>query len=254
LIYKALNNFNFQYKSFLIGALSGTFLSGGAAIFYIVNTSEKAQKTKIISFAKKDNSTVSNKLEPLEKTKQKANKNNLSETKASENNENQKDENTAVNDTTIENIVYDTLLSTESISIKAETIKNDFDEIIVKKDELIYSLLIDLQSVDTIQSKKINSIDSLLTKNADIKETDKKPRYTIEYWLSPINYSGYKMANNKLVLFGFREFDTSPELFSVDQKLYFKHFDNFYRVENTLEFKPIRKINDEELIARLQKL
>jgi hypothetical protein len=73
----------------------------------------------------------------------------------------------------------------------------------------------------------------------------------VEFWMSPLNFSGYKLSHSKLILYGFEQ----PEAFSLhsDGNTYFvKYFDNFYPVSHTLEFKPLVPLSDANLLEEFQ--
>ena len=73
----------------------------------------------------------------------------------------------------------------------------------------------------------------------------------VEFWMSPLNFRGYKLSHSKFIVYGFEQ----PEAFSLhsDGNTYFvKYFDNFYPVSHTLEFKPLVPLSDASLLEEFQ--
>ncbi len=89
-------------------------------------------------------------------------------------------------------------------------------------------------------SKKEIEIDSLLmNKNTN----DKFIPFTLEFWVSPIGFSGYKKSKNKAILFGVTDIDNT-ELFIEDSKFYLIINSDLFLLEPSNEFSklvPIQK-------------
>jgi Skp family chaperone for outer membrane proteins len=105
------------------------------------------------------------------------------------------------------------LLSQEipAIEISSEEKKNASDE----------------TSVAERTSEKLNPLGGL----PDEKKEDKK-FYVVEYWVSPVNYKGYKLQDKKLILFGIDEPD-AVKLYSKGEKLWMNYGGNFYPLQQT---------------------
>lgn len=123
------------------------------------------------------------------------------------------------------------------------------DEIIVRKDELLSVKTIEL--INLTGSTDKNPKDSLLQKVSGVRD-DQKASYKIEYWKSPINYKGYKMTRNKLVLYGISSADPMS-LFRIDDDIYMKHLNTIYRLGFTNDFRQFEKVSDPTVQARLNK-
>jgi len=126
------------------------------------------------------------------------------------------------------------------------------ENIIVKKDELIFLkniVLIDLnvKKESTISVTK----DSLMQTDSGIKETTNS-LFTIEYWQSPINYKGYKMEKNKLLLFGLKT-DEDSKIYKLNGVHYLKSGTKFYKVENSTEYKPFETIGEQNILSLINK-
>ena len=118
---------------------------------------------------------------------------------------------------------------------KLDTVKNinkvDFNvgdkDIVVVKDELITTkeipLSIDNSANNDAEEKKLSR---MLTDNSDDKINNK---LLIEFWKSPLNYRGFKMSDNKLIIYGIEETD-SAIFFYNNNTLYLEYIDQFYRI------------------------
>lgn len=116
---------------------------------------------------------------------------------------------------------------------------NTDDNIVVRKDEML--------------GQKSYSVVSLDTKNADDSlQKDVKPgSIDIEFWLSPLNYHGYKYSRNKLVLFGYSQNDL-VSVIKLDNVTFVKCLTGVFRIEPTLDFKQMDRVTDESLLSRLK--
>lgn len=73
----------------------------------------------------------------------------------------------------------------------------------------------------------------------------------VEFWMSPINFRGYKLSHSKLIIYGFEQ-PEALSLHSDGNTYYVKYFENFYPVSHTLEFKPLIPLSDASLLEELQ--
>lgn len=116
------------------------------------------------------------------------------------------------------------------------------ESIIVRKDKLIYFTLV------KAQPEMISNVakDSLSSEISSKPRDEEKIDYTVEFWESPINYKGYKMANRKLILFGLTEpYDNIAVLYS-DKKVFFQHNNIKYLIENSYTFKPLERVGEKD--------
>ncbi len=72
------------------------------------------------------------------------------------------------------------------------------------------------------------------------KPVSNKP-VRVEFWRSPINYTGYRMSENKLVLFGIFAID-SVTLIKRDDTMWLTMMDEVYPISETYDFKPLVNI------------
>jgi|GEM_PF-1937557 len=125
---------------------------------------------------------------------------------------------------------------------------NPKDGIKVASDQLIGSRAI---KVAGMVVEKTNNLDSLLI---DDKFTTRNTgSIKVELWYSPINYTGYKWSNNKLVIFGFYELDMVKLKF-LEKHYYFNYGTLYYSMEPTSTFKTLELIQDAGLIKKLNTL
>lgn len=147
-------------------------------------------------------------------------------------------------------------LSADSTASGAVAMLNLNDEIIIKKDELLVTKMVDLINLDFASAKQNNHTDSLLQTASGIRDNSKmnlaKYSYQVELWKSPINYKGYKMAKNKLVVYGLDQ-DAPLKLFYLNESTYLKYADTFFKLDNYNDYKAFEKVLNPQVIALLNK-
>ena len=140
----------------------------------------------------------------------------------------------------------DSLLKDSSTIIQEQNTSENF---IVRKDELLDSK--NLQVVNLQNEEKINPSDSLLEKVSGIKNNKSSSSLKVEFWQSPINYKGYKMTKNKVVLFAINP-DENIKLFHLDDDIFMKHNQNYYKLYFTDDFKQFEKVTDATITNKLK--
>lgn len=139
-------------------------------------------------------------------------------------------------------------LTTDSLSLNKLDSIVPVDEIVVRKDEMITSKQIEAINI----SSTVNvSKDSLLASVSGINTPSEKNSFSIEFWQSPINYKGYKLNKNKIVIYGIPATDELL-LYKIDGNLFLKHASFVYRLVLANDFKQFEKINDEQILAKLK--
>ncbi len=135
-------------------------------------------------------------------------------------------------------------------SSSADTDHSPDDVFVVRKDELLDSKTLQVVSLTPEESE--DPADSLLEKVSGIRNSGKSASsLKVEFWQSPINYKGYKMMKNKVVLFGINTGD-ALKLYSLDDNIFIKHNQNFYKLYFTDDFRQFEKVTDPSLISRLK--
>lgn len=113
------------------------------------------------------------------------------------------------------------------------------DNIVVRKDEMLGQ-----RSYSVVSMDPKNSGDSL--------QKDAKPASVdIEFWLSPLNYHGYKFSRNKLVLFGYSQSDL-VSVIKLDNVTFLKCLTGVFRIEPSMDFRQMERVTDESLLSRLK--
>lgn len=138
----------------------------------------------------------------------------------------------------------------DSASTSKKSLKiNTGDDIIIETEELIESFkttLVDLSVQDDSRRKS----DSLAATIAGVPATSKQV-YSVEYWVSPLNFKGYKMANNKVVIYGFQTKDTF-KLLKLEGNIYAYYEGNFYQLKTSYDYLPLKKVADETVLLKLK--
>lgn len=78
-----------------------------------------------------------------------------------------------------------------------------------------------------------NQYDSLLVDNLPLNSDG---RFRVEFWASPVKFIGYKLTNNKLILFGFYEFNAVSLEYNPSGGLKMKYLNNEYKLNCTEDF------------------
>jgi len=131
------------------------------------------------------------------------------------------------------------------------TIKVYEENIVVKKDEMIASKIMEIQSVQGNKDAATNNSDSLLNKISGIRKDVPGSTLKVEYWLSPLNYRGYKLLKNKLILYGISPND-NIRIYKIDGVVYCKHSSLVYRFDYSSEFRYFEIVLDEAVIAKIK--
>ncbi len=129
---------------------------------------------------------------------------------------------------------------------------SDSTEIVVKKDQLLIS--INLQAEDLNQVKAdVEKNESSIAKSTVEKlnpagglpeiEERNTIEFMVEFWVSPVNYKGYKLIDNRLILFGIEEPD-AVRLFSKSGKLWMKYGQDYFSLVPTENFESLIKSSE----------
>ena len=158
-----------------------------------------------------------------------------------------------------------TIAQTDTIINQSEAINVDTgiispteaSEIVVKKDQLLISFIlkpIDINEATTnneSSSSIANSTVDKLNPSGGLPEIDRRKieNYYIEFWVSPVNYIGYKLSKDKLILFGIEEPD-AVQLYTKEDKLWMKYGKEYYTLVESDDFESL--INSEEIPSALK--
>jgi hypothetical protein len=117
---------------------------------------------------------------------------------------------------------------------------NPNDNIVVRTDEMLGQKSYSVVSMDTK-----NPADSLSQPEIKPASVD------IEFWLSPLNYHGYKFSRNKVVLFGYSQNDL-VSVIKLDNVTFLKCLTGVFRLEPSADFRQMERVTDESLLSRLK--
>ncbi len=152
--------------------------------------------------------------------------------------------------TNIDTVIADSL----ALSSPGKQLFNE--EIIVKKDELLVSKMVEWTNLDTENEKQHHVADSLLQQLSGIHDNtkfkDANALFQVELWKSPINYRGYRLLTSKLILFGINE-EAPLKLFQLGDNVYLKSNDVIYKLEAYPEFKAFERVINPQVLMSLAK-
>lgn len=178
------------------------------------------------------------------------------------------------NDTTL--LSKDTMLTGEKILNKEDknnenkkmVVSDDGEvleeNIVIKKDKLLFSKVIKIIDLTYLGEGRRNSntntnIDHLLAAesaeklnpDAKLPENDRASQsFLVEFWESPINYRGYKLLKNKIILFGIDNPDVL-QIYMLSGNIYIQHYQEFYLLEDAEDFQIFKKIKDHIILSKL---
>jgi hypothetical protein len=112
-------------------------------------------------------------------------------------------------------------------------------EIVVRTDEQMAAKTYSIINLDEPKKDSLGPKDNSLGNLA------------VEFWRSPLNYHGYKLSRNKLVLFGYGDQDL-VSVFKVDNSTFLKCLTGVFKVEPSTDFHQMERVTDESLLARIK--
>lgn len=125
----------------------------------------------------------------------------------------------------------------------------------LKEDMNIKVATDELLSVKNIKVIKIgdnfsgSDKDSLIADLANVNESA-SDLYVLEFWKTPLNTKGYRFSKNRIMLYGFVDFN-DVVLYQLNNVYYIKASNQVYKLSYGGEFKPLERVSDSELIAKL---
>lgn len=131
-------------------------------------------------------------------------------------------------------------------SLKTNSINNE--EIVVRRDELLKSMLIEA----TLIGKPVSSAksDSLLILFQGGQASNDN-NYRVEFWQSPVNFKGFKLIRNGIITFGLDPEDVT-RLFEFNGSLILRNGASYFKLYPTDRFMPYQRITDENTIKQLR--
>ena len=242
-------------SSFIAGGIVGTVIT--TVLFFSLFTSNnyKEEKTYALEVEKNNKKTDSEAQKKINTESEKETTSvNIKSDIATKTEKETIDTNEIVvepKDTTTNTVAIDSMPADSSFITKSVEPDSSNGEIVIKKEKLLRTVSVTLVDILEIEKEETEHSDSLIEKVSGIKKTPTSSTYTLEYWESPVNFKGYKMANNKLVVYGI---DPLPKatLYRFNEKIYLLHNGVCYQLDNTFAFKPFSSIKDETIIAQFK--
>jgi hypothetical protein len=138
-----------------------------------------------------------------------------------------------INDTAMTETEDSAYVDTDSIAV-------DYTEpgdIEVMQDELLFSKHIEPEGdVTVFLCDAAGEYDSLLVDNTAVKHQE---GLTVEFWVSPVNFKGYKLNSRKLVLFGVVQFDSLNLRYEKEKVLLMKYKNQEFQLHCSDDFIPL---------------
>ena len=124
---------------------------------------------------------------------------------------------------------------------------------LIKQDSKLNIATDELLMVKNIKSIKlgddVNVQDTLAAKLAHVEETS-SDLYFVEFWKTPLNSKGYRFSKNKIMLYGFQDFN-NVLLYQLDNSYYIKCSEQVYRLFYGGDFRQLERVVDVGLLAKI---
>ena len=128
---------------------------------------------------------------------------------------------------------------------EVDSLIRESSEINIATDELL-----SVKNVKIIRrSPNVNSGDSLAADVAGVKENS-SDLYFIEFWKTPLNSKGYRFSKNKILLYGFMDYN-NVSLYELDNSYYIKSSDQVYKLFYGADFRSLERVVDTGLLAKI---
>ncbi|MBA2612016.1 MAG: hypothetical protein H0U95_08600 [Bacteroidetes bacterium] len=128
---------------------------------------------------------------------------------------------------------------------EVDSLIRDNTEINIATDELL-----SVKNVKIIHiSPTALANDSLAADIAGVKENT-SDLYFIEFWKTPLNSKGYRFSKNKVLLYGFMDYN-NVSIYELDKSYYIKSSDQVYKLFYGSDFKSLERVVDTDLLAKI---
>ena len=109
--------------------------------------------------------------------------------------------------------------------------------------------LVSVKNIKAIHIGRRETSDTTAQNLANVNNNE-NDLYFIEFWKTPLNAKGYRFTKNKILLYGFMDFN-NVLLYELDNAFYIKSADQVYRIFYDANFKPLERVIDSDLLAKL---
>jgi hypothetical protein len=128
---------------------------------------------------------------------------------------------------------------------EADSLIRQDDHIKIATDELL-----SVKNIKVIRiGDNLTANDSAAAKLADIEQSS-SDIFFVEFWRTPLNSKGYRFSKNKLMLYGFVDFNNIL-LYELDNSYYLKASDQVYKLFMGAEFRQLERVVDSDLLAKI---
>ena len=147
------------------------------------------------------------------------------------------------NEATVQNLPLDDNGSVDEDPYFTEGIR-------IRRDRLlgIKGFILPLNDNNDQHSEESSILDSLIGGRQQ-NQDDKRLMY-VEFWESPLNYSVYKLARNRLIVYGIDQIE-QVSLLSYEGFMFLKYNEQYFTLEHSPEFRLLQPESNIELIRRL---
>jgi hypothetical protein len=124
---------------------------------------------------------------------------------------------------------------------------------LIKQDSRLNIATDELLMVKNIKSinigDNVNAQDTLAAKLSHVEETS-SDLYFVEFWKTPLNSKGYRFSKNKIMLYGFQDFN-NVLLYQLDNSYYIRCSEQVYRLFYGGDFRQLERVVDVDLLAKI---
>jgi hypothetical protein len=121
----------------------------------------------------------------------------------------------------------------------------------VKRDEFLSARIIRVEGIKDSLDRKGAYLDSLLTDERGARANIAN-KIRVEFWKSPINYKGYRLSKDKLVLFGIADHDIIS-LEYIQHQLYLRQKQSLYLLRPSGNFQALIPVKNPEKLNNPKK-
>lgn len=124
---------------------------------------------------------------------------------------------------------------------------------LIKQDSELNVATDELLSVKNVKVIKIGDTnsgsDTLAADLAGVKENSSN-LFFVEFWKTPLNSKGYRFTKNKIMMYGFIDFN-NVVLYELDNSYYIKCSDQVFKLFYGGDFRPLERVVDTDLLAKI---
>jgi hypothetical protein len=147
-----------------------------------------------------------------------------------------------VNSSPTKNEIENNLAEIEVIDLDTnKTINETESDLVIVQDKLLQTKKVLIIKAEP--NFKLSKVDSLLNVFED-SPSNENETMLVEFWKSPVNYRGFKMLKNRLIVYGI-DHESNIGLFLYKGKLFLKTVDHFYKLYPTDQFELLTIADDE---------